>query len=282
MYKKLYKEIIDNAKAEDRVKSSDNYYEKHHIVPDFLFKNRKRKGPSGHLDGDPNSNDNIVMLTFKEHLMAHYYLYEIYKGTRYEYSAGSALQFFFVKAVGGHSRQVHLTEVDEEFLKKMEHLRKIGNDSISKARKGTMPVVDAKTRESIGSVSINHPRVLSGEWIHHSKGVPSRIRPENRRSMKGSNNVNFKELTDDRKIRIWECVKRSCVEDYMIVKLFVLELKKEFTEFKKISHMWVLNNYENYQNLINEVNSNCGMNIKYNPYFRSSAQRAVAYKPNKR
>jgi nucleoside-diphosphate-sugar epimerase len=134
MYKQLYKNLIDFAKNENRIKGANKYYESHHIVPDFLFKNRKRSGPPGHIDGDPNSAENLVLLTFSEHLMAHYYLYEIYKGTHYEYSAGSALQFFFVKACGNHMRQIQLNEVDEQFLKEMSYLRQLGIDSISKAK----------------------------------------------------------------------------------------------------------------------------------------------------
>jgi len=72
MYKELYKKIIDQAKAENRMKNQGVYYEQHHIVPDFLFKNRKRTGPKGHLDGKPDSPENLVLLTFSEHLMAHY------------------------------------------------------------------------------------------------------------------------------------------------------------------------------------------------------------------
>lgn len=272
MYKELYKKIIDQAKAENRMKNQEVYYEQHHIVPDFLFKNRKRTGPKGHLDGNPDSPENLILLTFSEHLMAHYYLYEIYKGTRYEYSAGSALQFFFVKATGNHKRQRNLSEVDEKFLKEMEHLRLLGNESISKARTGKMPVVDAVTREKMGSVSVNHPKVMSGEWIHHSKGVPGK----SARDMNGSKNTNFKELTQDRRERMWKCVAESCQDGYLKLNLLQGNMKKEFIEFKKISLAWIGNKFGSLQNLIDETNKNLGLEIKYNPYHRSIEQRKIA------
>jgi len=272
MYKELYKKIIDQAKAENRMKNQGVYYEQHHIVPDFLFKNRKRTGPKGHLDGNPNSPENLVLLTFSEHLMAHYYLYEIYKETRYEYSAGSALQFFFVKATGNHKRQQNLSEVDEKFLKEMEHLRLIGNESISKARTGKMPVIDVVTRKKVGSVPTNHPKVLSGEWIHHSKGVPGK----SARDMSGSKNTNFKELTQDRRERMWKCVAKSCQDGYLKLNLLQDNMKSEFTEFKKISLAWVGKKFGNLQNLINETNKNLALEIKYYPYHRSSEQRKIA------
>lgn len=273
MYKQKYKEIIDNARSENRVKSGDVYYEKHHVVPDFLFKNRKRKGPKGHLDGNPNSKENIVLLTFAEHLMCHYYLYEIYKDTRYEYSAGSALQFFFTKAISSHARQITLSEVDREFLTQMEHLRKIGNESISKARRGTMPVVDSVTRESIGSVPVNHARVLSGEWVHHSKGMPSPTKPENRKSQRGSNNNNYKEFTQDRRERLWQCVAKATEDGHLKLSVLKIEMSKEFVEFKKISLRWIENNYQSFNDLVDEVNKHIGTNIKYNPYHRSNSQK---------
>jgi hypothetical protein len=272
MYKELYKKIIDQAKAENRMKNQGVYYEQHHIVPDFLFKNRKRTGPKGHLDGNPDSPENLVLLTFSEHLMAHYYLYEIYKETRYEYSAGSALQFFFVKATGNHKRQRNLSEVDEKFLKEMEHLRLIGNESISKARTGKMPVVDVVTRKKVGSVPTDHPKVLSGEWIHHSKGVPGK----SARDMSGSKNTNFKELTQDRRERMWKCVAISCQDGYLKLNLLQDNMKSEFTEFKKISLAWVGKKFGSLQNLINETNKNLALEIKYNPYHRSAEQRKIA------
>lgn len=273
MYKLLYKDIIDNAKAENRIKKPRVYYEWHHIVPDFLFKHRSRRGPSGHLDGNPNSVDNLVLLTFKEHLMAHYYLYEIYKDTRYGYAAGSALQFFYTKATGKHKRQQNLSKPDEEFLNEMLHLREIGIKSISAAKSGKMPAVDAHTREKIGSVPVDHPKVISGEWIHHSKGQPYK---GILKDQKGSNNNNFREMTFQRKERLFDCVSKSLIDgNYLSIKALVQNLKEEFTEFKKISLVWVCNNFGNINNLVDEFNKARGRSIVYFSYYRGKNQRAV-------
>ena len=274
MYEELYQNIIDKAKKENRIKNQSVYYERHHIIPDFLFSSRKRRGPKGHLAGDPDSPENIILLTFSEHLMAHYYLYEIYKNTIYEYSAGSALQFFFVKATGNHRRQINLTEVDKKFLQDMEHLRRLGNISISNARRGKMPVVDAVTRKKIGSVATDHPKVLSGEWIHHCKGLPSTAKY--RKSQKGENNNNYKELTHERKYRLFKCVVNSCQDNYLKVKLLNKNIKQEFTEFDKISHVWILNNFGSFDSLVKETNEELHLTIKYNPYHRSQEQRKIA------
>jgi hypothetical protein len=276
MYKKLYKEIIDAAKLENRTKKSEIYYELHHIVPEFMFKQRKRKGPTGHLDGNPNSVDNLVLLTFQEHLMAHYYLYEILKNTRYEYSAGTALQFFFVKAIGGHIRQRTLSEVDKNFLDEMSHLRKIGIESISKARSGKMPVVDAITREKIGSIAIDHPKVISGEWVHHSKGVKQTWEP---RSQVGEKNGNYKKMTAQHLDRIFQCVEKSLIDGtHFSVSRFSKNIKLEFIEFKKISIKWVMNNLFSIENLVSQYNQKMNAHIIYDPYYRSVSQRTTASK----
>lgn len=278
MYKQLYKEIISTAKLEKREKNSEIYYESHHIVPEFMFKERKRNGPKGHLDGNPNSVDNMVLLTFQEHLMAHYYLYEILKDTRYGYSAGSALQFFFIKATGSHIRQRTLCEVDKEFLNKMAHLRKIGIESISKARSRKMPVVDAVTREKIGSMPTDHPKVLSGEWIHHSKGVRQTWAP---RSQVGENNGNYKKMTSQHLDRVFQCVGKSLVDDtYFSVSEFSKNIKLEFTEFKKISIKWIMNNLLSFENLVSQYNQKMNTTIMYNPYYRSLSQRNKASEQN--
>jgi hypothetical protein len=278
MYKQLYKEIIDTAKTDQRTKHSGIYYESHHIVPEFLFKIRKRTGPAGHIDGDSNSVDNLVLLTFQEHLLAHYYLYEILKNTRYEYSAGSALQFFFIKATGGHIRQRTLSEIDKQFLDDMAHLRQIGIDSISKARSRKMPVVDAITREKIGSMPVDHPNVLSGKWIHHSKGVKQTWEP---RSQVGEKNGNYKEMTPHHVVRILNCVGKSLIdEDHFSRNMFLMNLKLEFTEFNKISIVWITNHLVSIENLINQYNEKMNTNVIYNPYYRSTLQRTNASKQN--
>ena len=274
MYQQLYKQIIDQAKQQKRQKGQGVYYEWHHIVPEFMFKKRKRKGPVGHLAGDPNHPDNLVLLTFQEHLMCHYYLYEMHKDSRYGYQAGAALQFFFTKAGGSHARQIHLSEVDQEFLNSMAHLRELGISSISKARKGKMPVVDAVTRKKMGSVPVDHPKVASGEWIHHSKGRPGH---HNGKRQDGENNNNYKGVTESQIVRAMSLIPQVVVDDYYVQKSQLLSaFKKELTEFKKLSHVWVNNHLGGMTGLVARYNQTHGTQYKYDPYYRSQQQRQMA------
>ena len=84
-YQKIYDTLIHRALTSSRKKLKPNHpdyiaYELHHIIPECLFKNRVRKGPSGHLEGNPNSKENLVLLTPEEHYLAHQLLVKIYPG----------------------------------------------------------------------------------------------------------------------------------------------------------------------------------------------------------
>jgi hypothetical protein len=66
-YQKLYDELILKARSENRVKvKGGTYYEAHHIIPKCL-------GGEGTAQ-QWRTHPNIILLTAKEHFMAHYYL----------------------------------------------------------------------------------------------------------------------------------------------------------------------------------------------------------------
>jgi hypothetical protein len=66
-YAKLYNQIIENRLTNPY----DGYTEKHHIVPVSL--------------GGPNSKDNLVRLTAREHFVCHWILVKMYKGNKNSY-----------------------------------------------------------------------------------------------------------------------------------------------------------------------------------------------------
>ena len=64
MYLEIHNRLIEKAKSENRAKTSDIYYECHHIIPK-------------HMNGS-NDEDNLVLLTFREHVITHFLLWKIY------------------------------------------------------------------------------------------------------------------------------------------------------------------------------------------------------------
>jgi hypothetical protein len=170
-YRKIYGSLIQKAKKENRKKNEITYYERHHIIPMFMFANNPRNKTGlnvGHLEGDPNDKRNIVLLTAREHFIAHILLYKMLTHTRYHYSSGASLMLFFNVSKSNHKRvsQGNFYNISKRY----EKYRLEGIKCISKLRMGTFPCVDVVTGEMMGSFPKDHPKVLSGEYVHHSTG----------------------------------------------------------------------------------------------------------------
>jgi hypothetical protein len=75
-YTNCYNRIIQRA----RDRKIDGYTETHHVIPESFFKKRSRKGPAGWLDGNPDSPENIVSLTAREHFICHILLPKMTEG----------------------------------------------------------------------------------------------------------------------------------------------------------------------------------------------------------
>lgn len=69
-YQKIYNQIIERAKKENRVKNKGIYYEAHHIVPKCM------EGEGKYHQW--NSHPNIILLTPREHFLCHMLLCRIY------------------------------------------------------------------------------------------------------------------------------------------------------------------------------------------------------------
>lgn len=65
-YASVYERLIARAKSECRVRSVGSYYEAHHIIPKCM--------------GGTDDHSNIVLLTAKEHFVAHRVLIRVYPG----------------------------------------------------------------------------------------------------------------------------------------------------------------------------------------------------------
>lgn len=75
---KQYNKLIDSAKARGLDKTAlEGYYEKHHIIPRCL---------SG-----SNDDSNLVLLTYKEHILAHFLLYVLNQNNKKVFLAFSLL-----------------------------------------------------------------------------------------------------------------------------------------------------------------------------------------------
>jgi len=73
-YEKVYYDLIQKAKDQNRKKEKNTYYEAHHIVPKCLG------GTGSYSKNKPHSN--IILLTGREHFIAHLLLHKIYPKNR--------------------------------------------------------------------------------------------------------------------------------------------------------------------------------------------------------
>jgi len=202
-YKRVYSELMNRAKQENRQRGSDMYFERHHIIPDFMFKERSRSGISGHLPGSSDVVQNLVLLTTREHLIAHLLLCKILHKTRYHNSALTSLFLMMAKFDPRNSSRLAVNRNDLLYKsansRMYQKLREEGVKAISRVRSGTMPCRDVETGKIVGSFKTDHPLVLSGRYVHHSKGkrVSEDTKEKNSLASSGLNNSNSSGITNE-------------------------------------------------------------------------------------
>lgn len=145
-YVKIYNDLIESAKTKHRDKRSGVYYEKHHILPKSW--------------GGTDEDFNLVLLTAREHWVAHLLLVKCASGQNI-YKAKQAI--------------INMGRVISDDKRKNSILytnaRKAIADEVASRHKNTLIVKDAKSGIRIGRVSKNHPNVLSGEWVFFHVGM---------------------------------------------------------------------------------------------------------------
>jgi hypothetical protein len=202
------------------------YYEQHHIIADFLFiesKRNHRYKKIAILEGDPNSPDNLVLLTPKEHILAHVLLYRMYRDTEFATAYANSLNIMLVKKGSRISGYGGLLSTN--VLRQYEARKKRYAQEISKLHTGTVIVKDATSGEMIGRVSKQDPRYLSGEYIFYQKGLKRDDDYRRKRSKPGLKNSNSSGFEDD----LYELSYIKCCRDIGFVAskaIWILWAKK--------------------------------------------------------
>jgi len=175
-YNKIYNNLINTRKSLKRIKSDEQYYENHHIVPVSL--------------GGSDDDSNMVLLTAKEHWVAHCLLAKMsYDDKQNSYKMNQAL--------------VNIGRVIPESKRKSSRLyafaRKEIAKEVSKRHTNTLIVIEAATGKRIGRVSKNHPKVLNGEYVFFHTGMKrtDEFKEKQRKGNTADKNNNYSGLTDD-------------------------------------------------------------------------------------
>lgn len=202
-YKKIHDELIKYCREtspKDRLlKRNKNdcrkndlrmYVEIHHIKPSSL--------------GGTNHPSNLVELLPEEHVFIHMLRYKIYQSREDILAVRFMLNGFSSRAKFKLTKKVRMgyawvRTYAQGVRNSVGWQTPDGRQRISSARKGKMPCKNLATGEKVGMVSLDHPKVKSGEWVHHSKG---RIQSKKeilwkRKHNAGQNNPNASGLSDE-------------------------------------------------------------------------------------
>jgi hypothetical protein len=80
-----YKKWYNNICVRGQTRVTEEYTERHHIIPESFYTIRKRKGPAGWIEGDSDAAENLTRLTDREHELVHFLLTKIYKNNKRAY-----------------------------------------------------------------------------------------------------------------------------------------------------------------------------------------------------
>lgn len=128
-YTNWYFSIINHAITEHRMKSTDTYYERHHIIPKSL--------------GGDNSKSNLVLLTAREHFLVHWLLTKMVEGTD-RYKMASA----FISMSRSSKTKQHKREYSS---KQFEVMRKVFGRATTERQTGRQLSYETKTKISKGN-----------------------------------------------------------------------------------------------------------------------------------
>lgn len=98
-YQKWYNNICERG----RTRITEEYTERHHIVPECFYTIRKRPGPAGWLPGDSDAPENITRLTDREHQLVHYLLTKIHKDNKRAYY--KSLKAYEMRSMVNHNQE---------------------------------------------------------------------------------------------------------------------------------------------------------------------------------
>lgn len=200
-YAKHYNLLIFRAKG----RTLDGYYEKHHIIPKCL--------------NGPDNPENIVLLTAREHFVAHLLLVKIYPNER--------KILFAARMMSGNPTGKRNTNKTYEWIK--ERISKIGHSEETKEKMSLAHTGENNHfygKNHTDEVKEQHSRIMKGRMIgdknpffgkKHPKEIQDRISAQNigrthseetkRKIGEASRNRTRKPTSEETKKKISEAIK---------------------------------------------------------------------------
>lgn len=140
-YNKVYTQLVIRAQSENREKGCGIYFERHHIIPKCL--------------GGVNNKTNLVLLTPREHYIAHRLLCEIYP-------ANIKLQYAMWAMINGVTKRTGLRISSREY----NRIKQNHGNAIRKTHCNKIVSIETRKKQSnnrLNSIRIkcNHCDVIS-------------------------------------------------------------------------------------------------------------------------
>ena len=98
-YIRWYYTIINTAQLQNRVKSDENYFEQHHIIPKSL--------------GGSNDPTNLVLLTAREHFLVHLCLWKHFKSINHQFNEAKMGKAFHMMTLRGPKQKRYNSQLYE-------------------------------------------------------------------------------------------------------------------------------------------------------------------------
>jgi len=161
-YQKVYGQIIERAIREKRDWDSENYYERHHIVPKCM----KGEGKVREWKTHPN----LVVLTAREHFICHWLLCRIYPE-----NPKLAHAFWFMTKQKTTTQQRNYTVSSRTYAEAVSNLKftQEHKDKIRKTRVGKKAIVHPVTKDIkyVAKEELEHWVELGWENTNLKKGM---------------------------------------------------------------------------------------------------------------
>lgn len=142
-YSKWYENLIEKSKERGLDKKNLEYYtEEHHIIPKCFFKSHNKI--DGFLDGNHNDVSNLVLMTAREHFVAHKFLIKTFSGK----NKAKMVSALWMMLIDNTNKNRFLTVPSYEY----ENIRLAHGESVRLRKTGSVMSDETKEKCRVGNL----------------------------------------------------------------------------------------------------------------------------------
>lgn len=265
-YLRWYTNIIENSIKRMNLngeQKKDGYFERHHIVPESFFIKRKRKGVIGFLEGDPENNENITLLTPKEHIYCHTFLVKMIKCEIGKDKCVYALNKMLIDEYGEYISRKIYGLIKEEFSKLISKKMRIKmSNPENNPFTGLVPVIDKK-----GNRKLIEKYIYENQKCEFEKDMEF-VNPQSKEGLRRTNTlhstVKIHNIINIQTGEEYFCVGREEIEKFCSTR----GISYASIRYASKSSLWKKHSFRKFEFFRNEellrkiTKSNCSENLE--------------------